>query len=724
MESVMLRLLKQVYKKRNQREYLTEKYSSGTNYLSWFIRFLLMLLAIFAMLFVLILSDAVYAATDESGLSQVSMQDIASGSLLLKTEIPGIYQQLPLLHTDVDMQISGLIVRSHLKQQFKNPTGDWVEAVYVFPLPEQAAVDHMRMYLNDRIIEGMIEEKQEARRIYEQAKSEGKKTALVEQQRPNMFTNSVASIGPGETVMVEIEYQQVLAYDNGQFSLRFPLAITPRYIPGKPISETISVQGSWALNTDQVPDASQITPPVHVGTETINPVSLSIELNPGYPLEHIGSAYHAITQQMTATNEYRISLAEAVVASDRDFELHWQPAAGHEPRAAVFNEEVKGKYYQLLMLMPPHQKSGAPNTLPREVIYIIDTSGSMSGVSMEQARQSLLMALDRLRPTDRFNVIQFNSLTEQLFARALSADANNIQRAKHYVQRLQADGGTEMAPALRAALNKQHESQLVRQVIFMTDGSVGNETELFDIIKQNLGQSRLFTIGIGSAPNSYFMHKAAQHGRGSFTYIGDVAEVQQKMSDLFSKLESPVMMNIKTNFPPGIQVETWPDKIPDLYQGEPLVIVSQSDRPIDQISISGVRDSAPWQATLDLVQDKPANGVGIYWARSKIAALMDSLHEGADKILVRDEVVRLALDHHLVSPYTSLVAVDVSPARLQQNGLQTHTLPVNLPRGQSYEKIFGLLPQTATSAELNLWAGVLLVLFGIGLYYSSSTRNV
>ncbi|HEY9050162.1 MAG TPA: marine proteobacterial sortase target protein [Gammaproteobacteria bacterium] len=702
----MLRIIKSIFKKPRQREYLTEEYSSGHGYLRWFIKFIVGLLAVFAVLFLLILSDALYA--NEQPFNQVSMQSVSEGSLLIKTNTPGMYQQIPLLHTDVVMHVSGMILRSHVKQSFKNTGNEWVEAIYVFPLPEQAAVDHMRMYLNDRIIEGMIEEKQEAKRIYEQAKREGKKAALIEQERPNLFTNSVANIGPGESIIIEIEYQQVLKYDHGRFSLRFPMAITPRYIPGEPITESIHLDGGgWSSNTDQVSDASRITPPVYEGQDKINPISLRIELDAGLPLEDIKSSYHAITQKDLGANKKEIALKEVVVASDRDFELIWQPKVGHEPRAAIFNQKIKDEHYQLLMVMPPNQKATNPQALPREVIYVIDTSGSMSGVSMDQAKRSLLMALERLRPTDRFNIIQFNSVTDQLFNKVNMASVANVQQARRYVQQLQADGGTEMAPALRAALNNQTENQYVRQVVFITDGSVGNEKALFDIINHQLGQTRLFTVGIGSAPNSYFMRKAAQFGRGTFTYISDVSEVKEKMTELFNKLENPVMTNIGLEYPGDAEI--WPIRIPDLYEGEPVIVAVKTSYPAHQVEIKGMRQSAPWQATLDVQQGKPAAGIGTFWARSKISALMDSLHEGADKNSVREQVVKVALDHHLVSQYTSLVAVDVTPTRPQSENLNSHNVPVNLPHGQNFQKIFGRLPQTATSAELNMISGLILL---------------
>ncbi len=696
---------------RKKREYLDDGYSNKSSLIVWLQRFIMLVLLVVLFVFLLLFSDVVHADEAYQQLPQVNLQDVSEGSLLLRTDKAEKFQQIPILHTEVDMRVTGMIVRARIKQSFKNPGRQWVEGVYVFPLPEDAAVDHMRMHIGQRVIEGVIKEKQAAKQIYEQAKQQGKKAALIEQERPNMFTNSVANIGPAETVTVEIEYQQTLRYDQGRFGLRFPMAITPRYIPGKPVSETINVTGrGWAKNTDQVPSAARITPPVYPGRDKINPVSLRIELDVGYPLLEVKSLYHRITQRQHGVGQVTLTLTAGEVPADRDFELVWTPEVGHVPKAALFSEKVAGQFYHLLMVLPPQQGVAGGQPMAREVIYVIDTSGSMSGTSIKQAKRSLIMALNRLRPRDRFNIIQFNSTTDLLFSQARAANQNNLRRARRYVRSLDADGGTEMAPALSAALRGQGESQFVRQVIFLTDGSVGNETALFDLIKQHLGQSRLFTIGIGSAPNSYFMRKAAQYGRGTFTYIGDVREVNEKMAALFSKLESPVMTDMKVQFSGGVQVEVWPRRVPDLYYGEPIILAAKTSGGKEKVTLKGVRALAPWQATLDLDQAHRGEGIGVFWARSKIAALMDSLHDGADKAVVRKAVINVALTHHLVSRYTSLVAVDVTPTRPQSASLDSHAMPVNLPQGQNYQKIFGQLPQTATPAELHLIIGFVLLL--------------
>jgi Ca-activated chloride channel family protein len=367
------------------------------------------------------------------------------------------------------------------------------------------------------------------------------------------------------------------------------------------------------------------------------------------------------------------------------------------------------------MVLPPQgdtQRETQPaQPLTREVIYIIDTSGSMAGTSIRQAKQALLLALERLRPGDRFNVIAFNSVTDQLFSSAVPADSYNLQQARRYVNGLQANGGTEMLPALRTAL-KQQETSGVRQIIFLTDGSVGNEAALFSLIHQRLGDSRLFTIGIGSAPNSHFMSKAAEFGRGTFTYIGDTSQVQNQMAALFQKLESPLMTDLAIDSG-NAAVEIYPARLPDLYQGEPLIVSFKSDANMQSLKVSGSRQQELWQNTIQLGNATPGKGIGTLWARRKIAALMDESYRGAKQEQTKQQIVNVALQHHLVSKYTSLVAVDVTSSRPDSERLDQQAMPVNLSQGQVFEKIFGHYAQTATTAPLNLLLGALLLLSAI-----------
>ncbi|WP_260294817.1 marine proteobacterial sortase target protein [Sedimenticola hydrogenitrophicus] len=664
---------------------------------------------------------------------------VRRGSLLLRLASGGVAVDAPLLHTDVQMQVGGMLARVTVRQRFHNPGTEWVEGTYVFPLPEDAAVDRMRLRIGERLIEGEIQEKEAARKTYEAAKRSGRKASLLSQERPNIFTTVVANIAPGEIVQVEIEYQQTVAYRQGEFRLRFPLVVAPRYIPGEAVeaAEVTAFQGSgWASDTAAVPDASRITPPVVDPREgPVNPVSIGIRLDAGMPLSRLESVYHPMRIESDAQAIHHLTLQAAEVPADRDFELLWVPEPGDAPRAALFSESWQGDEYALLMLMPPDRVNSAAPRIPREVIYVIDTSGSMHGDSIIQARAALQLALQRLDPADRFNVIQFNHRTAALFPGAVAADPGNLRLARQYVEGLTADGGTEMLPALQLALGQQAagpKQGVLRQIVFLTDGSVGNEQALFGLIHRQLGDSRLFTVGIGSAPNSFFMTRAAQFGRGTFTYIGKVAEVAEKMAALFARLETPRLTDIEIRWPQDQPVEMWPARIPDLYQGEPVLVVLKMAAlkmaapkmagAEPRLELAGDAGGTPWRQQATLRGGAARAGVHQLWARRKIADLMDRMAQGEAEAGIRQAVLDVALPHRLVSRYTSLVAVDKTPSRPADQGLSSKALPTDLPQGWSAAKVFGSLPQTATASEWNLLLGTLLLIGGLLISRWSTLR--
>ncbi len=634
--------------------------------------------------------------------AQEKPNDAKTGTLLLRTGTPGGFVAAPKVETDVAIHVTGIVARTRVAQTFHNPGTDWVEGVYVFPLPDNAAVDRLWLRIGDRLIEGQVKEKEEARRVYAKAKREGRKAALVEQQRPNLFTNAVANIGPGEQVRVLIEYQQTLAYDNGEYRLRFPLAVTPRY-------EHLQEKGSDPFFNDEKRDLTPFLPILHPGYAPagsgVNPVVIGVVIDSAVPLARVSSSYHEAVVEKESGTRTVLYLQKEQEEADRDFELVWAPLGGSGPQAAVFTESRGGTDYSLLMVMPPQAtaaEQAARGTLPRETVFVIDTSGSMQGTSIQQAKEALLTGLSTLAPRDRFNVVEFNSATRPMWPDALPATADNVLYARTWIAKLRADGGTEMAGALAFALDGRDTPGFLRQVIFMTDGSVGNEDHLFRLIAQRLGATRLFTVGIGSAPNSHFMTKAAQFGRGTFTYIGDLREVQEKMARLFAKIEAPVLRDVSIRWPDGSAVETFPARVPDLYLGEPIVVAAAHPALKGTIVVSGTRGTEPWSVALTPSPSGEPNGVGALWARARIASLMDELRLGADEALIRPAVVKVALEHHLVSRYTSLVAVDVTPTA-PAGERRTALVKASAPRATAA----GELPQTDTESTLQILLGLL-----------------
>jgi Ca-activated chloride channel family protein len=635
--------------------------------------------------FIALLAQALAAAP---GL--VTPNDMGTGSLLFRSTEPGRFIEAPRLASDFNISVTGLIARTRVTQQFENPAAGWVEGVYVFPLPEGAAVDTLKMVVGNRVIVGDIRERQEAKQIYEAAKAAGQKAALLEQERPNMFTTSVANIGPGDRVVIQIEYQEAIRQSGGEFGLRVPMVVGPRYNPAPDLivgaeTETITI-------SDPVPDRDRISPPVldprlH---GPVNPVTLTLRLAPGFPVSAVQSHHHEIVAEAQADGSQTLSLVPGTTFADRDFELTFRAALGAEPAVGLFHERAAGQDYVLAMISPP---AAMPAAAPaaREAIFVIDNSGSMGGPSMAQARNSLLYALSRLAPEDRFNVIRFDDTMEQLFTTAVPATRDNVETARAFVSRLEAEGGTEMLPPLKAALadtdpaGKDH----VRQVVFLTDGAIGNEQEMFDALAQRRGRSRVFMVGIGSAPNSFLMSRMAEIGRGSFTHIGESEQVETRMRELFAKLENPAVTDIRVAFDDGTAAVT-PDVMPDLYQGEPLVVLARLSGLGGGVTVSGRIGDRQWTTRLQLTGADPGQGIARLWARRKIdsaevaVAMNEIAPEEADR-----RVLALALEHHLVSRRTSLVAVDTMPGRPREQKLSRAEVPLNLPAGWDFDKVFG-----------------------------------
>lgn len=693
----------------------------------------------------------------------IPYQDISSGSLYFKNDT-GFFPALTQ-NSDYQVNVNGLLARVNFTQTFNNSTDGFLEAVYVFPLIDDAAVDSMVMEIGERRIIGKIKEKQQALKLYNKAKIQGKKASLVTQQRPNLFTTKLANIAPGETIKISISYLQSVALKDETFSLRIPLTLTPRFIPAPRqtdikakeqtntsnplITNKIGSHG-WAIANARVSDADEITPlqmRVNGIEEQMQTVTLGINLQTGLPVAQVVSLYHPIKQQRVnkesinsqsinkpqQSESLTITLAAKKILLDQDFVLQWQLSQGNVPKAAFFtqpaNEQSQDDYqYGLLMVMPP--KDSNAKSLDKEVVYIIDKSGSMGGVAMRQAKQALETALDLLTDKDSFNIIAFDNKTRSLFSQSKSASASNLTWAKHWLSSIDASGGTNMYPAIERALRQSEDSESktnYRQVVFITDGSVGNEDELLRLIDRELANTRLHTIGIGSAPNGYFMTQAAKVGRGTYRYIGSINEVKQQMTNLFSQISKPLMKNIKVIWPIN-SVEMFPQQLPDLYAGEPLMISARWKKSTNQlapqlIKISGELAATTWQQQMIITEgEKQHNNVektifdssiSQWWARKKIdhLTLLHRRNRSADESHeLKSDITRLALKHHLVSPYTSFIAIEDQVSREADIPLTSKGIKNLMPKG-SIQAV--PLANTALGLAGYFYLSVLLIMIAL-----------
>jgi Ca-activated chloride channel homolog len=637
-------------------------------------------------------------------------QDVGAGTLVFQRGDD--YDTAAPLSTDVRISVAGIVARVAVAQRFTNSSGDWAEAVYVLPLPDDAAVDRLVMRVGERLIEGEVHEREHAERVYAAARDAGKRASLVRQTSANLFTTAVANIAPGESLDVTIEYLQTARYDAGELSLRFPMTLTPRY------GERDSPEQRATPTVDALPRAQGVlarapdptTPRSLVEASAAYEASLRVLVAPGLPLAWLGSPSHA-TRDAKDGDHYVLETLAPRVPMDRDFVVAWRPQVGSSPAVAALTETRGASTYALLMIVPPaelHAWSGAP----RELICVIDTSGSMGGQPIEQAKAALANALQRLTGADRFNLLQFNSWTASLFEEPQPLTPDSYAQAQRWVAGLRSTGGTEMEPAIRAALAQPAAPGYLRQIIFITDGAVASETRLFGAIKNNLGNARLFTVGIGAAPNSYFMRKAAQFGRGTYTHIANAADVATSMQALFDKLEHVALTDVLVGWPDATEV--YPAQAPDLYAGEPIVIAASfpagdAAAPL-ALRAFGRAAGMQWSS---LVEAEPSTlpGIAELWARRKIEYVIDSRVDGTDESLIRKLVVDVALEHHLVSPYTSLVAVDKTPARSTAAALERKNVANVAPAGVQWTG----LPQTATWSPIFRSLGAFLIAVAVAV---------
>lgn len=609
-----------------------------------------------------------------------------------------------ILKSDANMTLTGLINHVVVTQTYQNENPFAVNARYVFPLPDESAVHAMTMRIGERVIKGQIDKKVEAEKKYEEAKKAGKQAALVRQQRANMFITNVANIGPGEQVIIELEYQEIIDYSSGTFAIRFPTTITPRY---HAISGEVEVNTQNQAHTNPLP-TGWLSPVYSTQNITQNSTqndnvpssqfSLNINIDVGLELVDINSKFHNVDVQNTAFGQYKIALNETN-AVNRDFVLEFKPLQKEQAQAAFFTEQFEnGDRYGLAMLMPPGDHFTQTQRLPREMVFVVDTSGSMHGQSMEQAKKALFYALSLLDSDDSFNIIGFDNIVTPMSDKPLIASDFNLRRAERFIYSLEADGGTEIQGALNAVLDGSEFDGFVRQVVFLTDGSVSNEDALFKNIQSKLGDSRLFTVGIGSAPNSFFMRRAADVGKGSFTFIGSTSEVQPKMQQLFDKLAHPAITNLALSDESGNSLDFWPSPLPDLYFGEPIMVAIKLNN-AKSVVLAGQTAQGPLSIKLSTQNSSSAQGIAKLWARQKIKSLL--LYN--EQNTVKDEVQELALTHQLLSPFTAFIAIEQT--HIKEVAEQTAQATNAVPQGMAMR-----LPQTDGQSRLHILLGCILLL--------------
>ncbi len=587
----------------------------------------------------------------------------ADGELLLAS---GDHAAFPLERTDIQAHVTGSLVSTTVTQTFSNPHKERIEATYVFPLSERAAVDDMEMHIGARVIKADIQKRDAARAAYRNAVAEGRHAALLEQERPNIFTFSVGNIDPGSKISVRLHYFEEARYDHGTYELALPTTVGPRY------------------NPTSVTDASRITP--KFATRTGATLGIAVALEPGVDIEHLESPWHAVDVAHPSTMRADVKLKSDGELANRDFVLRWRLAAS-ACRTAFFAYKPQGSEEGYLsMFLEPRHDAPDSEIAAREIFFLLDTSGSMSGTPLETVVLAVKKAIATLLPMDTFQIIDFADRASTFAPRPLAATPENRARGVLYLDHLKASGGTNQLDGIHAALTAEGDASRIRYVVFMTDGYIGNEREVIDLTRKEIGHARIFSFGIGGSPNRYLLDEVAIAGRGKAEYLGPHEDASALIERFYQRIGKPYLTDISIDWG-GIEAsQSEPVAIPDLSAFEPLVLYARyRGKPNGTITVRGKLAGKAYEQSFKVALDDAnieRSPIERLWARARIAGLERSEHwQGSQQ----DGITELALAHRLVTAYTSFVAIDsvVTGDAAQKTVAQPNEAPFGVDLGMA-----------------------------------------
>lgn len=626
------------------------------------------------------------AAPMDRSVSSSARSPIPGG--LFVQEQNGQKQSFPLQHTEVMARVSGNVSRVEVTQTFTNPFKNPLEAVYVFPLPDEAAVDDMEIKVGNRIIRGLIKKREEAKKVFEQAKKEGKTAGLLEQERDNVFTQSLANIKPGEKIDVTIRYTDSLKFEQGNYEFVFPMVVGPRYIPGD------AKAGQTA-----VADASKITPPTLPENRSGQDIAVTVEIAAGVPIKAVQSPSHPITTTQDGRT-LRVQLANANTIPNKDLVLKYQ-VAGNVTQSTVLTEsdERGGHFAAYLIPAVQYQQS---EIVPKDVVFLIDTSGSQAGEPMEQSKQLMRRFISGLNPNDTFNVVDFSNSTTQLSNQPLPNTAANRQRAIAYVNKLDANGGTELFNGIDTVLKfPPAPDGRLRSIVLLTDGLIGDDERVIAEIQKRLKPgNRLYSFGVGFSVNRFLVDRMAELGQGTSQVVLPDAPTGQVVEQFFQQINRPVLTNVQVAWEgTGAAPEIYPLKPTDLFTNQPLVLFGKKgDRSSGVLKITGTAAAGQrYEKTIPVNfngnQPQFSDGIAQLWGRARIKELSNQMFAQETPAGIY-AITETALAYRLLSKYTAFVAVTQEVRVNPQNG-QKMAVPVNLPQGMPEEMA------TASSAQNN-----------------------
>ena len=607
----------------------------------------------------------------------------------------GVIGDLPLEHTQVEITISGNLQRATVRQVYGNPYEEPIEAVYTFPLPQSGAVDRMNMWIGDRFIEGKIHERDLARQIYEEALESGQTASLLEQERPNIFTQSVGNILPGDSIVIEISYVAPVEYDDGEYEIVFPMVVGPRFVP--PGGFVRRIFDRYTVSTS-VEDADRITPPiVPEGTRTGYDIELSVTINAGVVIQDFESLNHEVEVDLRwRTGDVTISLKDDDVIPNKDFVLRYTTASDRIQTGVISHNGELGGHFMLIL--QPDADIDIDEITPKEMFFVVDCSGSMSGQPMDVAKETVRQFVRGMNPDDTFQIMRFSEIASSMSRSPLSNTESNIEQGVRFINNMSGTGGTMMIEGVRAAIGYPEDPDRMRFVIFLTDGFIGNEAEILGELQSTLGENtRLFSIGVGSSPNRYLIEGLAEEGRGHAYYVALNEDPTEAVSAIYEKINDPYLVGISINWGNLDVHDVYPSRIPDLYAGEPLVIVGQYDGSgSETVRLSGNVAGRRWNSEVRVVfpaHEEDNDVIATLWARKKIHDLNRQMYNSYGYIDqnqdIIEEITDTALDYQIMSEYTSFVAVCEEVRADPDGNPVTVQVPVNMPDGVSYEGVFG-----------------------------------
>lgn len=588
--------------------------------------------------------------------------------------------ELPLKHTDVKADVCGYIATVNVTQQFHNPYDEKIEAVYVFPLPENAAVNDFVMTIGKRTIRGIIREREEAERVYKAARSQGYTASLLTQERPNIFTQKVANIEPCKDIDVTIRYFNTLAYVDGWYEFVFPMVVGPRFNPAGSKDGIGAVTRGGRGISRQDTEVQYLRP----GERSGHDISLSVELDAGVEIEELLSPSHVISKKMLSHGRAEAALSDRDDLPNKDFVLRYRVAGDKLKSAMVTHTDKRGGFFSL-MLYPPARLEHLKRS-PMEMIFVLDCSGSMSGKPLAQAKDAIRRALKKLGPDDTFQVIRFSSNASQLGRDPLPATEKNIRKGLDYVDSLRSGGGTMMIEGIKAALDFKHDPRRFRLVSFMTDGYIGNEADILAAIHEKLGDSRIFSFGVGSSVNRYLLDRMAAMGKGAVAYIGPDDSAGEVVDLFYERISHPALTDVEIDWGRMEVEDVYPRQIPDLFVGRPVIVTGRfTGRADGDVRIRGRIDGRRCTIDVPARTDRTGrnDGIACVWARKKIEELSNWATWSSNPSLDR-QITATALEYGLMSAYTAFVAVDSSRVTKGDHGV-TVTVPVPVPDGVRYE---------------------------------------